>query len=172
MCDVVEVLIRDDDQLSFDAFPLKERSGARGNFNATKCLSCGLPEHHRNHRPWMQGVIWHPGVPEAHIPQDNGPGFDSWLYGRMACSEAFEVVWFDDAFDIATVCGVQMGCWPELRCAIGCAHINNGDVYDDCGGWRVVTACDGVWHIWVDRLRMVTWERGIARIEAVFERTA
>ena len=172
MLDVIKAIIGLDYQLRFDAFTLKERSRARWNLDATKCLSSDLPEHHRNHRPWIWGVIWHPGVPEAHVPENDGAGFDRRLNRRMANAIAFEVVWFDDAFDITAVRGVEVGCWPELCCAIGGAHVNDRDVYDDCGGWRVVAACDGMRRIGMDRLCVIAGEGCVSGVEAILDGAA
>ena len=120
----------------------------------------------------MRGVIRHPGVPEAHVPQNDGSSLDRRLNRRMADSIAFKIVWFDDAFDIPAVCSVQMGCWPELCCAIGCAYVDNGNVYDDRGCLCKRTACNGMRHIGMDGLCVVAGESCISGVEAVLDGAA
>jgi len=48
-------------------------------------------------------------------------------------------------------------------------HVNDGDVDNDDGCWRIRSTGDGMWDIGVDGLAMFTWERCVSRIKAVLD---
>lgn len=48
-------------------------------------------------------------------------------------------------------------------------HVDDGDVDNDDGSWRIWSTGDGVWDIGVDGLAMFTWERCVPRIKAVLD---